>query len=245
MILTKRNLDEFHQWFEGLNSDGGMILIDKALDWTSFDVVAKLRSLTRIKKIGHAGTLDPLATGLLIICFGKYTKKINEFQDLLKVYESKFKFGATTKSFDSEFEEENFRPTEHITLELLQSSAKDFIGQISQIPPIFSAKKVAGKSLYKYARKNQEVEIKPSLVEVYQFDILNYENCIADVFIKCSKGTYIRSLANDLGQSVGAGAYLKQLRRTAIGEFLVSDAITINEFMELLNNYKANTVESL
>ncbi|MBS3999895.1 MAG: tRNA pseudouridine(55) synthase TruB [Desulfobulbaceae bacterium] len=245
MILTKRNLNDFQQWFEALNSEGGMILIDKALDWTSFDVVAKLRSLTRIKKIGHAGTLDPLATGLLIICFGKYTKKINEFQELRKAYESKFKFGATTKSFDSEFEEENFRSTEHITLELLQSSAKDFTGPISQIPPIFSAKKVAGKSLYKYARKNQEVEIKPSLVEVYQFDILNYENCIADVYIECSKGTYIRSLAKDLGESVAAGAYLKQLRRTGIGEFTVSDAININEFTELLINFKANTVESL
>lgn len=245
MILTNKNYDDFDNWFDGLNSVGGMVLIDKPLEWTSFDVVAKIRAITKIKKVGHAGTLDPLASGLLIVCLGKFTKKINEFQDLRKVYDSKFKFGATTQTFDSEFGEENFKPTEHLNLDLLQNKAMEFCGEISQVPPIFSAKKVAGKRLYKYARNNQDVEIKPSQVTIHQFHVLNYENAIADVHIECSKGTYIRSLARDLGELVGAGAYLMNLRRTGIGDFTVSDALTISVFTEIINKYRAQNLESL
>jgi tRNA pseudouridine55 synthase len=211
-------------------------LLDKPATWTSFDVVKKMKFMAKFKKIGHAGTLDPLATGLLIICVGKYTKKIEYFQSLSKTYTGTFVLGKTTPSIDleTEFDQTDF-PIDHISIDLIKDVAISFLGEIEQTPPIYSAVKQEGKRLFVHARKGvqeSEITIKSRKVEVYSFD-LNYNNFPEiDFVIKCSKGTYIRSIVRDFGRLCKSGAYLKALRRTKIGDYSVENAMSILEFEE-------------
>jgi tRNA pseudouridine55 synthase len=208
---------------------GTVILVDKPLDWTSFDVVNKLRYHLKIKKIGHAGTLDPLATGLLILCTGKMTKQIEKYQAQEKEYTGKFVIGNTTPSYDLETVIENPKEYKHITESDIISVVQNLTGIIEQIPPIFSAIKVNGKRAYKGARNGEEVILKARTVEVMQFEITNIQLPEVTFKIVCSKGTYIRSLARDFGVALGVGAYLSELRRTKIGDFSVENAETIEE----------------
>ncbi len=205
--------------------EGKVLLIDKPLYWTSFDVVRKIRHCIQIKKVGHAGTLDPLATGLLIVCTGKYTKRINEYMAQQKEYTGTFTLGATTATYDLESEP---IPTAHfyspIYIEQLKETAKTFIGAIMQIPPAHSAIKQNGKRLYELARKGEKIELQPRPVKIFSFDITIYEPPTVHFKVTCSTGTYIRSLAHDFGQMLGCGAYLSSLRRTRIGNFNVDDA---------------------
>ncbi len=220
--------------------NGQVLLIDKPLNWTSFQVVNKLRweirQAFKIKKIkvGHAGTLDPLATGLLVICTGKMTKQIDTFQGQVKEYTGTFALGSTTPSYDLETEINGRFPIEHITEESIRSATKEFIGEIEQIPPIFSALKKDGKRLYEFARAGEEVEIKSRKVLVEEFEITRIALPEVDFRIVCSKGTYIRSLANDFGKALDSGAHLSALRRTRIGDFKVNDAVTIENFIHNL-----------
>lgn len=232
-VLTNKTDIDFQSWIEDARLVGGILLIDKEQDWTSFDVVAKLRNLLQVKKVGHAGTLDPLATGLLIVCCGKATKTIAEYQDLPKEYSGVIKLGATTNTDDAEAKEENLTDTSELTLEDIKNEMSQLTGELSQFPPKFSAKKVKGKKLYELARKNIEVEIKPAIVNVHSFELVKFENPYIHFIVKCSKGTYIRSLARDIGQQLGVGGYLHLLRRQAIGDFHVSDALKINEVIAL------------
>lgn len=211
-----------------------IILIDKDKEWTSFDVVAKMRGILRIKKIGHSGTLDPAATGLLILGIGKGTKALNELTGLDKTYSGQIKFGATTKTDDAEAEEENIKETSDVELEAIVNSINDsLLGEISQLPPKFSAKKIKGKRMYDLARKNIDFEVKPSIVTVHKFEITNYKEPIADFVVDCSKGTYIRSLARDLGEKLNVGGYLWSLRREKIANFEVSNALKIEDLQKL------------
>lgn len=220
--------------------NGQILLFDKPLEWTSFQVVNKVRWLIRkncgIKKIkvGHAGTLDPLATGLLIICTGKFTKKIQELQGQEKEYTGTFTLGATTPSYDLETEIDNTFPTEHLSAEKLQQATEQFKGDIEQFPPVFSALKKDGKRLYEYARKGEEVKINSRTVNISSFELTNIELPNVDFKVSCSKGTYIRSLAHDFGKAVESGAHLSALRRTKIGDFNVENAFTIDTFIEML-----------
>ncbi|MEQ8924723.1 MAG: tRNA pseudouridine(55) synthase TruB [Fulvivirga sp.] len=208
---------------------GEVLLVDKPLEWTSFDVVKKLRYHLKVKKIGHAGTLDPLATGLLILCTGKKTKKIESFQAQEKEYTGTFTIGSTTPSYDLETDIENSQSTLHITNQDILDAATKLTGLIDQVPPTFSAIKVDGKRAYKGARAGEKVELKSRKVEVKEFDILKVEDEVIHFKIICSKGTYIRSIARDFGELLGVGAYLSSLRRTRIGEYHVNDAKTIEE----------------
>lgn len=209
---------------------GEVLLINKPYRWTSFDVVAKLRSLIRtlyqIKKIkiGHAGTLDPLATGLLIVCTGKFTKRIDEFQGLEKEYTGVFRIGATTPSFDLEKEIDTELPYEHITHEQIMDAVTRLSGTYEQVPPIFSARKIAGKRAYKYARLDQAVEISPREITISGFEITRVNLPYLCFRISCSKGTYIRSVARDMGVLLGCGAHLTELCRTRIGSYHLRDA---------------------
>lgn len=217
-------------------TNGEVILIDKDLHASSFNVVYKLRKITGIKKIGHAGTLDPLATGLLISCTGKKTKEISHFQDLKKVYSGKIILGKRTASMDAETDVIEEHDTSDITLEKIISVKEAFVGKIEQTPPMYSAVKHKGKSLYKYARKGVEIERNSRSVEIYDFEISNYVNPEIHFRISCSKGTYIRAIANDLGDKLGCGGYLKELRREAIGQYNVDVAFTIKEFEKEFNS---------
>ncbi len=207
--------------------EGKVLLINKPLHWTSFDAVRKIRNLVRIKKVGHAGTLDPLATGLLIICTGKYTKKINEYQAQEKEYTGSFTLGAVTPTFDLESEPQDFKSIDVVTEELLTKTTKKFIGEIDQVPPIHSAIKQQGKPVYLAARKGHYVKLEPRKITIKQFEITKVEFPLVFFKVVCTTGTYIRSLANDFGASLGCGAYLSSLCRTRIGEFRVEDAMTI------------------
>lgn len=217
--------------------NGQVLLIDKPLKWTSFQAVNKLRwhikKCFNIKKIkvGHAGTLDPLATGLLIICTGKQTKQINTYQGQVKEYTGTFTLGATTPSYDLETEVNKTFSTEHITKDLLHKTTQQFIGKIQQKPPIFSAIKKDGKRLYELARKGETTEIKSREVEVQVFEITKIDLPKVDFRIVCSKGTYIRSIANDYGKALNSGAHLSVLRRTKIGDFSVENAQSIEDFI--------------
>lgn len=219
--------------------NGSAILIDKPYTWTSFQVVKKIKykishHYGKKIKIGHAGTLDPLATGLLIICVGKYTKRIEEYQSQEKEYSGSFTLGATTPSFDLEHPIDQSYPTEHITEENIIAAAKQFIGKQDQIPPLFSAKWVDGKRAYKLARENsQEIVLKPKEIEIKEFEISSIEFPIVNFRIVCSKGTYIRSIARDFGACLNSGAYLSSLCRTRIGEFCLKDATKIEEIENL------------
>ncbi|MBM3412075.1 MAG: tRNA pseudouridine(55) synthase TruB [Bacteroidetes bacterium] len=215
--------------------EGVVLLIDKPLGWTSFDVIRKLRSLIRIRKIGHAGTLDPLATGLLIVCTGKFTKRINQYMAQQKEYTGTITLGAITPTYDLESEPTNFRSTDHITLEQVKSQIVSFIGPIQQVPPAHSAIKVDGKRVYELARAGKEVKLEPRTVHIYSFEALSLQDAQLQFRVVCSTGTYIRSLANDLGQALGCGAYLSALRRTRIGEFDVTAAQTMDSFAANLN----------
>ncbi|PQB08386.1 tRNA pseudouridine(55) synthase TruB [Polaribacter filamentus] len=220
--------------------NGQVLLIDKPLNWTSFQVVNKLRWEIRqrfnIKKIkvGHAGTLDPLATGLLIICTGKQTKEIDIYQGQIKEYTGTITLGATTPSYDLETEIDKTFSIEHISEELLKETTKQFIGEIQQKPPIFSAIKKDGKRLYELARKGETTEIKARTVTVSEFEITNINLPKVDFKVICSKGTYIRSLAFDFGIALNSGAHLSALRRTKIGEFSVDKGLSVDEFIENL-----------
>lgn len=220
--------------------NGEILLIDKPLNWTSFQVVNKLRWHIRktfgIKKIkvGHAGTLDPLATGLLVICTGKMTKQINTFQGQVKEYTGTITLGSTTPSFDLETQIDKTYPTEHISEDLIKATTKQFIGDIEQYPPVFSAIKKGGKRLYEFARAGEAVEIKPRTIHISEFEITRFENNEVGFRVVCSKGTYIRSLANDFGKALQSGGHLTVLRRTKIGDFHVDYAFSIENFIESL-----------
>lgn len=208
---------------------GQLLLINKPLKWTSFDVVNKLRYRLKIKKIGHAGTLDPLATGLLIICTGRMTKRIEEFMGLEKEYTGTFIIGQTTPSFDLETEATEPVDISSVTETDIQNAATSLTGTIRQLPPAHSAIKIGGKRAYKLARKGQEVELKPREVEVSEFEITALQLPAVHFRVVCSKGTYIRSLARDLGERLGVGAYLSQLCRTRIGSFRLEDAVSLED----------------
>jgi len=222
--------------------DGQLLLIDKPLGWSSFQAVNKLKWSIRKKfdlkkiKIGHAGTLDPLATGLLLICTGKFTKKINEYQGQVKEYTGTITLGVTTPSYDLETKIDQTYPTKHITKTLIESAVQNFIGEIEQVPPVFSALKKDGKRLYEYAREGKEVEIKKRVVTILDFEISKIEMPEVHFRVVCSKGTYIRSLAHDLGLALKSGGYLSSLRRTKIGDFDVNKAQDPNDFAERLLN---------
>ncbi|QXP65900.1 tRNA pseudouridine(55) synthase TruB [Polaribacter sp. AHE13PA] len=227
--------------------NGQVLLIDKPLNWTSFQVVNKLRWEIRqrfnIKKIkvGHAGTLDPLATGLLIICTGKQTKEIHVYQGQEKEYTGTFTVGATTPSYDLETEVDKTYPTDHITEELLHETTKQFIGDIQQKPPIFSAIKKDGKRLYELARKGETTEINARTVSITEFEITKIDLPEVEFRVVCSKGTYIRSLAYDFGLALNSGAHLSALRRTKIGDFAVENGVSVEQFIKDIQD---DTVES-
>lgn len=216
---------------ENTFEEGRVLLIDKPLSWTSFDVVRKIRNTLRIKKVGHAGTLDPLATGLLIVCTGKFTKKINEYMARQKEYTGTITLGAVTQTYDLESEPENFKSTEGITAEKIEKTAKQFIGEILQTPPIHSAIKQKGKPVYLLARKGIDVIMEPRKITIEEFEITHIEMPVITFRVACTTGTYIRSLANDFGNALGCGGYLSKLRRTRIGEFKADDAMSVEEFV--------------
>jgi len=220
---------------------GKLLLIDKPLNWTSFQVVNKIRWLIRNKfslkkiKVGHAGTLDPLATGLLIICTGKMTKEISKFQIQTKKYTGTFLLGTTTPSYDLETEPNKTFPVDHVSEDLITKSVQKFIGKIKQKPPIFSAIKKNGKRLYESARRGEDVIIEDREIEIFSFNILKIDIPNIDFEVECSKGTYIRSLANDFGEELSSGATLTKLKRTKIGEYSVDKSISIDKFINSLN----------
>ncbi|MGN6264920.1 MAG: tRNA pseudouridine(55) synthase TruB [Ginsengibacter sp.] len=221
-----------HNTFE----EGRVILIDKPLHWTSFDVVRKIRNLIKIKKVGHAGTLDPLASGLLIVCTGKFTKKINQFMAQEKEYTGQITLGAVTPTYDLESEPRDFKSIDGITPKLIAEAAQNFIGEILQIPPIHSAIKQKGKPVYLQARKGIDVIIEPRKISIKSFEITAIEIPVVSFKVVCSTGTYIRSLANDFGAALGCGGYLSELRRTRIGNFKAEDAISMVEFETSLSS---------
>jgi tRNA pseudouridine55 synthase len=221
--------------YENIFEEGQVLLIDKPLHWTSFDAVRKIRSLVHVKKVGHSGTLDPLATGLLIICTGKFTKKISEYMASEKEYIGSFTLGAVTPTYDLESKPQDLKSYENIKAEDIRSASAQFIGEIMQTPPAHSAIKKDGKRVYKLARSGQEVKLDPRKVSITEFEISRIE--LPNIYFKivCSTGTYIRSLANDLGKVLGCGAYLSSLCRTRIGEFKLEDAVTIEEFEQKMD----------
>ncbi|MDO9261259.1 MAG: tRNA pseudouridine(55) synthase TruB [Flavobacteriaceae bacterium] len=219
-------------------TEGQVLLIDKPLHWTSFQVVNKMRFAIKKRfklkkiKVGHAGTLDPLATGLLIICTGKYTKKIDDYQALFKEYTGTIKLGNTTPSYDLETDFNEQFTYDHISDELITKTTQQFIGEINQIPPTFSAIQKDGKRAYDMARKGQEMEMESRKVTVHQFEITRISLPEIDFSIQCSKGTYIRSIAHDFGKAMNSGSHLAALRRTKIGEFSVENALSLEQFLE-------------
>ena len=216
---------------------GEVLLIDKPLEWTSFQAVKKIKyRLPRKIKIGHAGTLDPLATGLLIICTGKQTKQIESYQGQEKEYTGEFTLGNTTPSFDLETEFDQTFPIDHITNEQIQEATKPFLGEIDQFPPIFSALKVNGERLYKSARAGKEVEIKSRKITIHEFEITKIDLPKIEFRVVCSKGTYIRSLANDFGKALESGAHLSSLRRTRIGNYKIEDSYQLEDFIKLIES---------
>ncbi len=226
--------------------EGQVLLINKPLEWTSFDVVNKIRlSLKRylgIKKIkvGHAGTLDPLATGLVIVCTGKATKQIDQFLGMDKQYLADVRLGATTPSFDLEMEPDKHFPYEHVTQEMLDNAIATLTGEIEQVPPMFSALKVNGRKAYDLARQGKEVELKARTITISELKLLSWNNPDLQLDVSCSKGTYIRSLACDLGYEVNSGAHLTALVRTRIGPYQLADSITIEDFEKNLATFATN-----
>ena len=227
---------------------GEILLFDKPLGWTSFDVVNRVRRLlcrylgVKKLKVGHAGTLDPLATGVMVVCTGKRTKDIEHFQYQTKEYVAEVRLGATTPSYDLEHPIDVEYPTEHITLELVKQVLPRFLGEIWQVPPTYSAVKVNGVRAYDYARKGQEVDIKPKLLVIDELELLEFENMTLKLRIVCSKGTYIRALARDIGEALQSGAHLISLRRTRVGDFKETDCMTIEEMENMINGMKQNEI---
>lgn len=224
--------------------EGEVLYIDKPLQWTSFDLVNKTRYMLRrslgVKKIkvGHAGTLDPLATGVMILCTGKATKKIDGFLHQDKEYIATIKLGATTPSFDKETEEDGTYPTEHITQDLVEQVLQQFVGDIQQTPPVFSAIRIQGQHAYELARKNIDVEIPTRTIHIDEIELLQYNLPYITIRVACSKGTYIRSLARDLGKALGSGAYLDALQRTKIGSVCLTDCINLEQLQEIIEQEK-------
>jgi tRNA pseudouridine55 synthase len=215
---------------ENIYEQGQVLLIDKPLEWTSFDAVRKVRYLTKTKKVGHAGTLDPLATGLLIICTGRFTKKINEYMAQEKEYTGTITLGAITPTYDLESEPVTFKPFDHVEGADLKRCAEKFTGPIMQTPPIHSAIKKEGKRVYELARRGIDVKLEPRPVTISVFEIVKVELPLVHFMVVCSTGTYIRSLANDFGECLGTGGYLSKLCRTRIGNFELKDAVSIEDF---------------
>lgn len=238
--MDKRTFD-----FKG----GEVLLVNKPLEWTSFDVVNKLRYTIKHKlgvkkiKVGHAGTLDPLADGLLIICTGKKTKTIESLMGLPKTYSGVITLGSTTPSYDLETEIDQTFETAHITEELIQSTAKKMEGEYDQYPPIFSAKKVQGKKAYDLARAGKEVTLKPKRINIHSFEVTAINDLEVHFEISCSKGTYIRSIAHDFGKLLESGGHLSALRREAIGEFNLQNAPTVDEWIDIIKNADLSTIE--
>jgi tRNA pseudouridine55 synthase len=218
--------------------EGGFLLIDKPIRWTSFDVVKKLRNISRTRKIGHAGTLDPLATGLLILCYGKYTKKIEFIQAQEKGYKGTFELGKTTPSYDLETAVDNEYAYDHISPAFLEETLEQFRGEIKQVPPQFSAVKVNGKRAYEHARKGKKIELKIRDAYISKFDVNHSLFPTLHFEINCSKGTYIRSLARDLGFALDSGAYMSSLVRTSIGDYSLSDAVQISDIRDTDDFFK-------
>ncbi|WP_251620095.1 tRNA pseudouridine(55) synthase TruB [Odoribacter lunatus] len=223
---------------EGNYQEGALVLVDKPLYWTSFDVVNKLRWCLRATcgklKVGHAGTLDPLATGLVIICMGRWTKEIEKYMGQQKEYVAQLTFGATTASYDLETPVEGNYPWRHITREFFDEVLQKFIGEIEQVPPVFSAVRVDGVRAYEKARKGKGPEMQARKVYIKEIEVVRFELPVVELRVVCGKGTYIRSLAHDLGQACGSGAYLSALRRTAIGAFRVEDANNMEDLVACL-----------
>ena len=221
--------------------EGEILYIDKPLHWSSFDAVKRVRGMLvrRLKlkkiKVGHAGTLDPLATGVMIVCTGKATKRIDELQAHVKEYIATIALGATTPSFDLETEIDETFPTEHITRELVDEALSQFIGEIQQVPPAFSACKVDGKRAYKMARKGHEVELKPKLLVIDKIELLEYSQTSITIRVVCSKGTYIRALARDIGKALNSGGHLTALRRTRVGDVSIAQCMSVDDAVKMLD----------
>lgn len=221
---------------------GEVLVIDKPYRWTSFDAVKRLRGAVQRRlnakrfKVGHAGTLDPLATGVLLVCTGRATKRIAELQEGMKEYVAEITFGATTPSYDLEKEIDANYPWEHITPELIAETLPKFQGHVMQVPPVFSAVKVDGKRAYNYARKGKEVEIKAKPLEIKELEVLSWEAPKLTLRVLCSKGTYIRALARDLGEAMNSGAHLTALRRTRVGDYTINDAMSLDQALELIKD---------
>lgn len=221
---------------------GEILVIDKPYRWTSFDAVKRLRGAVQRRlnakrfKVGHAGTLDPLATGVLLVCTGRATKRIAELQEGMKEYVAEITFGATTPSYDLEKEIDATYPWEHITPELIAETLPKFQGHLMQVPPVFSAVKVDGKRAYNYARKGKEVEIKAKPLEIKELEVLGWEAPKLTLRVLCSKGTYIRALARDLGEAMNSGAHLTALRRTRVGDYTINDAMSLDQALELIKD---------
>lgn len=222
--------------------EGEILYLDKPLHWSSFDAVKRVRGIMarRLKikkmKVGHAGTLDPLATGVMIVCTGRATKRIDELQAHTKEYVATIALGATTPSFDLETEIDATYPTEHITREMVEEVLTKFTGRIEQVPPAFSACKIDGKRAYKMARKGKEVELKAKVLVIDEIELLEYSQQSIVIRVVCSKGTYIRALARDIGQALNSGGHLTALRRTRVGDVKVEDCLTVDQAIEMLNN---------
>ncbi len=219
---------------------GEVLYFDKPLHWTSFDVVNRVRRVLcrtigqKKLKVGHAGTLDPLATGVMIVCTGKATKRIEELQYGIKEYVATLTLGATTPSYDMEHPVDREYPTDHIDERLVRETIGKFIGEIWQVPPVYSAVKIDGKRAFDYARKGQEVELKPKLLVIDEIEILRFEMPELEIRVVCSKGTYIRALARDIGEALGSGAYLSALRRTRVGDVTLADCLEVDQFIEAI-----------
>jgi tRNA pseudouridine55 synthase len=225
---------------------GEVLLFDKALDWTSFDLVQKVRNnlcrAMKIKKlkVGHAGTLDPKATGLMILCTGKATKQIEMHQAGEKEYLASIKLGATTPSFDLETEEDAQFDTKHITQVATEAVLQQFLGEIEQVPPVFSAVKIDGQRAYTHARKGTDVKMRSRLIHIRELELLDFSQEKIELRVVCSKGTYIRALARDIGKALDSGAYLIGLRRTRIGDFKVDDALSLTDFLKNIDKFVTN-----
>jgi len=227
-----KRYSNIHPNLQAEYEDGKIILIDKPTHWTSFDAVKCIRTHLRIKKVGHAGTLDPLATGLLILCTGKYTKKINEFMAQVKEYTGTITLGAVTPTYDLESNPEQPKPYDHLTKDQVEQAFATFVGHIKQMPPLYSALKIKGTPLYELARRGQEADVQPRDIVIDSFELTSFNLPEIGFRLVCSTGTYVRSLAHDLGMQLGCGGYLSLLRRTQIGDFRVEDAKTMDAWLQ-------------
>lgn len=225
---------------------GEVLLFDKNKEWTSFDLVQRVRNTLcrnlgiKKMKVGHAGTLDPLASGLMILCTGKATKLIESFQDKDKEYTATLKLGATTPSYDMETDEENHKPYGNLTSETITDTLQKFLGETDQIPPLYSAVKIKGERAFDYARRGENLKLNPKKIVIKNIDVRSVDLPFVTIYVKCSKGTYIRALARDVGKELGCGAYLTELRRTKIGDYDVKDAMTIDYFLKNINSFVTN-----